>query len=64
MPGVVISTAVRTGPSSPTVRESSQAFFIGLADRGPTDSAVKVASIEEFEDIYGGYVSYAYLHNS
>lgn len=62
MPGVVISTAVRTGPSSPTVRESSQAFFIGLADRGPTDSAVKVASIEEFEDIYGGYVSYAYLH--
>ncbi len=62
MPGVVISTAVRTGPSSPTVRESSQAFFIGLADRGPTDAAIKVASIEEFEDIYGGYVSYAYLH--
>jgi hypothetical protein len=62
MPGVVISTAVRTGPSSPTVRESSQAFFVGLADRGPTDSALKVSSSEEFEDIYGGYVSYAYLH--
>ena len=62
MPGVVISTAVRTGPSSPTVRESSQAFFVGLADRGPTDAALKVSSIEEFEDIYGGYVSYAYLH--
>ena len=62
MPGVTISTAVRTGPSNTTVRESSQAFFVGLAERGPTDAAVKVNSLAEFEEVFGGYVSYAYLH--
>jgi phage tail sheath protein FI len=62
MPGVTISTAVRTGPSNTTVRDSSQAFFVGLAERGPTEEAVKVNSLAEFEEIFGGYVSYAYLH--
>jgi len=62
MPGVVISTAVRTGPSSATVRESSQAFFVGLAPRGPVDSATLVQSIADFESIYGEYVAYSYLH--
>jgi phage tail sheath protein FI len=62
MPGVTISTAVRTGPTSATIRESSQAFFVGLAQRGPSGSAVKVTSLSEFQQIYGDYVTYAYLH--
>lgn len=62
MPGVTISTSVRTGPSNTTVRESSQAFFVGLAERGPVDSAFRVDSLAEFEAIFGGYVTYAYLH--
>lgn len=64
MPGVVISTAVRTGPTGNTVRETSQAFFVGLAGRGPTSQAVKVNSQEEYEAQYGGYVSYGYLHDT
>jgi hypothetical protein len=62
MPGVVISTAVRTGPSSATVRESSQLFVVGLAERGPANEAVVIESIAEFEAVYGGYQSYSYLH--
>ena len=62
MPGVVITTAVRTGPTSDTVRESSQAFFVGLADKGTTDEAVLVQSLAEFEEYFGKYVTYAYLH--
>ena len=62
MPGVTITTAVRTGPTSTSVRASSQAFFVGLADRGPVDEAVFVTSLAEFEETYGGYVTYAYLH--
>jgi len=62
MPGVVISTAVRTGPSSATVRESSQLFVVGLAERGPADEATLVQSIADFESIFGGYQSYSYLH--
>lgn len=62
MPGINISTAVRTGPTSTTVRESSQAFFVGKALRGPTDVAVKVNNMEEFELNFGGYVNGYYLH--
>jgi hypothetical protein len=62
MPGVVISTAVRTGPSATTVRESSQLFVVGLAERGPSDEAVMVESIADFEATFGGYQSYSYLH--
>jgi hypothetical protein len=62
MPGVVITTAVRTGPSADTIRDSSQAFFVGLALRGPEEKATLVSSIADFEAQYGGYQSYAYLH--
>jgi phage tail sheath protein FI len=62
MPGVSITTAVRTGPTSATVRNSSQAFFVGLAQRGPVDEAVLVTSLSEFEETFGTYVTYAYLH--
>lgn len=62
MPGVVISTSVRTGPSTATARESSQLFVVGLAERGPSDEAVLVESLADFEDMFGGYQSYSYLH--
>ena len=60
-PGVIISTSTRTGPSTATVRESSQLFIVGLASRGPASSAVLVQSIAEFEDIFGGYRADSYL---
>ena len=62
MPGVVISTAVRTGPAVTLLNQSSQAFFVGIAQRGPVDRAVLVTSLEEFESIFGGYISSALLH--
>jgi len=62
MPGVVISTSVRTGPSTATVRESSQLFIVGLAERGPSDESVLIESLAEFEDVFGGYRSDSYLH--
>lgn len=62
MPGVVISTSVRTGPSTATVRESSQLFIVGLAQRGPSNEAVLVESLADFEDVFGGYRSDSYLH--
>jgi len=62
MPGVVITTAVRTGPAVTLAEQASQAFFVGMAERGPTDQAVLVSSLEEFENIFGDYISYALLH--
>lgn len=64
MPGINISTAVRTGPTSTTVRESSQAFFVGKAFRGPTDRAHLITGMEQFELHYGGYVNGNYLYST
>jgi hypothetical protein len=62
MPGVVISTAVRTGPSADTVRETSQLFVVGLAERGPSNEAVLVESLQDFEFKFGEYIAASYLH--
>jgi hypothetical protein len=62
MPGIQISTAVRTGPANTTIRETSQAFFVGQALRGPVDEALLVTSLEDFELKYGGYTSGSFLH--
>lgn len=62
MPGITVTTAVRTGPTSDTVRESSQAFFVGLAEKGPSDAAVLVQSLADFQENFGGFQTGAYLH--
>lgn len=61
MPGIQISTATRTGRITNTVRESSQAFFVGEALRGPVNTATLVTSLEDFEMRFGDYVN-SYLH--
>ena len=62
MPGVSIQTAVRVGPNAASAVETSQAFFVGKAARGPADQSKLVTSLSEFEAIYGGYASYSLLH--
>ena len=55
MPGINISTAVRTGPSVTLFNAASQAFFVGKAQRGPSAEAVLILSLEQFESTFGGY---------
>jgi len=62
MPGVSISTSVRTGPSVTLFNQASQAFFVGKAARGPSNEAVLVISLEQFEDIFGGFMTGSFLH--
>jgi len=62
MPGVVVTTAVRTGPSSANVTPSASFFVVGQTERGPSDEAVLVTSIADFEEKFGNYVSYGYVH--
>lgn len=62
MPGVVVTTAVRTGPSTDTVNPSSAYFVVGTAERGPIDRAVQVNSIVDFEVYYGEYNAAKTLH--
>lgn len=62
MPGVVVTTAVRTGPSVANVTPSATFFVVGQTERGPSDEALAVTSLADFEEKFGGFVSYGYVH--
>lgn len=61
MPGVVVTTGAVAGPSAPTRAPSSTYFTVGLAERGPTDSAVLVSSFGEFVALFGDRTTYGAL---
>lgn len=62
MPGVVVTTGVRTGPSSTAVAPASTYFVVGTAERGPVDEAKLVTSLADFEAFYGEYNASYSLH--
>lgn len=62
MPGVVVTTGVRTGPTGVIVAPSSTWFAAGTAERGPTDVAKLVTSLADFETYYGEYNASNTLH--
>ena len=62
MPGVVVTTAVRTGPTGVTIAPSSTWFVAGTAERGSTTAARLVTSLSDFEAMYGDYNASYTLH--
>ena len=63
MPGVVVTTGAVAGPSAPTVAPASTYFAVGLADRGATDRAILVNSVDQYTTEYGGATSYSPLYD-
>lgn len=57
-PGVVVTTATRSGPSAPLRAPSGQAFFVGITERGATDQAVLVRSMADVNRLLGSRVNY------
>lgn len=64
MPGVIITTSARSGPTPSEPNASGQAFIVGLAERGSGTEAVLVRGLADFEAKFGGRVSYSYLHDT
>lgn len=64
MPGVIIATSARSGPTPSEPNASGQAFIVGLAERGSATDAVLVRGLADFEAKFGGRVSYSYLHDT
>lgn len=62
MPGVVVTTGVRTGPATAPVAPASTFFLCGTAERGPVTEAKLVTSQTEFETYYGDYNASFTLH--
>lgn len=63
-PGVVVSTIARGGGSTALTENSGQFFVAGMAQRGPTGTAVLVRGIADFEGVYGDRTAYSYLHDT
>lgn len=57
MPGVTISTAVRTGAVNAGNAPAQTFFVVGQTERGNGTEAVRVTSLEDFESKFGGHVS-------
>jgi hypothetical protein len=62
MPGVSISTAVRTGPVTTGVAPASTFFLVGETERGMDSAAVRIASLAEYITAFGGYESGKYTY--
>lgn len=64
MPGVVVTTAVRTGPTNTQVTPTATLFVAGVTTRGPEGKAVAVTSIADYEAIYGGPSTSGWVHQT
>jgi len=57
MPGVVVNTAVRSGPQTDGETVSGQAFMVGTTVRGKSTEPTLLRNLTEYSKYYGGYVS-------
>lgn len=57
MPGVTISTAVRTGAVNTGVAPAATFFIVGQTERGTDTEAVLVTSLEDYETKFGGHIA-------
>lgn len=62
MPGVSISTAVRTGPVNAGAAPASTFFIAGETERGTDSVALPVTSLNEYIVAFGGYEANKYVY--
>ena len=60
MPGVTITTAVRTGATNTGTAPAAKFFLVGTSERGNGSVAQAITSLEDFQDKYGAHVSGSY----
>jgi len=64
MPGVIVTTAVRTGPTNAQTAATATMFLAGLTERGPDGTVHLITSLSDYEDIYGGVATAGYTHQT
>lgn len=64
MPGVIVTTAVRTGPTTAQTAATATMFVAGLTSRGPDGTVHLITSLSDYEDIFGGSVSGGWTHET
>lgn len=64
MPGVIVTTAVRTGPTNTQTAATATMFVAGLTERGPDGTVHLVTSLSDYEDIFGGAIAAGWTHET
>lgn len=64
MPGLVVTTSVRTGAVGTLDAPASSLFLVGTAERGPTDEYKLIQSMTQAVAVYGDYDSTGTLHQN
>ena len=62
MPGIVVNTSVRSGPSTVNQNPTATLFLVGRTERGPEGTAKLVGSLADYETIYGDYIASGAVH--
>ena len=57
MPGIIVTTSVRTGPTNTQTAATATMFVAGVTQRGPDGTSHLITSLSDFQDIFGDYVS-------
>jgi hypothetical protein len=61
MPGVSVTTDVRSGPVAPDTAPGATFFAVGITERGDTAAAIEILSYPDFVDKCGPWVAYGAL---
>jgi hypothetical protein len=61
MPGVIVQTSTRSGPTQPLRTPSGQFFVVGLAERGVTDKPILMRDMADVEALLGERTTYSTL---
>lgn len=61
MPGVIVQTSTRSGPTQPLRTPSGQFFVVGLAERGATDKPILLRDMADVSALLGDRTTYSTL---
>ena len=59
MPGVIVGSSLRTGPSTPAGEPAGRAFMAGITERGPIGASSKIQSLAQYQQVYGSRQTYS-----
>jgi phage tail sheath protein FI len=63
MPGTVVTTATRSGPTTPLRAASGQYFVAGLTERGDTAAPILLRGMADYDRYCGARVTYGSLYD-
>jgi hypothetical protein len=64
MPGVIVTTAVRTGPTTAQTAATATLFVAGLTERGPDGTVHLITSLSDYQDVFGNSIAAGWTYET